>query len=147
MTQVTYKNRYGIIYTFTKQEDGNILWEGDFEWSRFGFPNVYDDAYKAYCKDHENPISLKEFREVVHESIYDTDDNYLGMSEIGKKYATLVYTDRSIIDMVDPSGGPYIHSNMDMGVFDVQFNDMIVERFEPIRSDNKLQAYKIIIKK
>ena len=69
------------------------------------------------------------------------------MSEISKKYATLVYTDRSIIDMVDPSGGPYIHSDMDMGMFDEQFNNMIVERFEPIRSDNKLQAYKIIIKK
>ena len=26
-----YRNRYGDIYTFTKQEDGNVLWEGDFE--------------------------------------------------------------------------------------------------------------------
>ena len=31
-----YKNRYGDIYTFTKQEDGNVLMEGKFEWVRLG---------------------------------------------------------------------------------------------------------------
>tara|TARA_B100000497_G_C7321038_1_gene214232 strand:+ start:69 stop:374 length:306 start_codon:yes stop_codon:yes gene_type:complete len=31
-----YRNRYGVIYTFTKQEDGNVLWEGDFEYMRCG---------------------------------------------------------------------------------------------------------------
>jgi hypothetical protein len=29
-----FKNRYGDVYTFTKQEDGNVLWEGNFEWMR-----------------------------------------------------------------------------------------------------------------
>ncbi len=24
---VEYKNRYGDVYTFTKQEDGSVLWE------------------------------------------------------------------------------------------------------------------------
>lgn len=31
-----YKNRYGDVYTFTKQEDGNVLMEGKFEWMRAG---------------------------------------------------------------------------------------------------------------
>ena len=32
MSQVAkYENRYGDVYTFTKQEDGNVLWEGNFE--------------------------------------------------------------------------------------------------------------------
>ena len=31
-----YRNRYGDTYTFTKQEDGNVLWEGDFEFIRSG---------------------------------------------------------------------------------------------------------------
>tara|TARA_R110000822_G_scaffold79038_1_gene189274 strand:+ start:589 stop:858 length:270 start_codon:yes stop_codon:yes gene_type:complete len=31
-----YKNRYNDVYTFTKQEDGNVLMEGDFKWIRFG---------------------------------------------------------------------------------------------------------------
>lgn len=32
-----YKNRYGDEYTFTLQEDGNIKWEGSFEYCIFGF--------------------------------------------------------------------------------------------------------------
>ena len=31
-----YKNRYGDVYTFTKQDDGNVLWEGEFKHCRFG---------------------------------------------------------------------------------------------------------------
>ena len=33
---VRYRNRYGDEYTFTKQKDGNVLWEGDFEYIRAG---------------------------------------------------------------------------------------------------------------
>ncbi len=33
---VTYRNRYGDIYSFTKQKDGSVLWEGDFEYMRSG---------------------------------------------------------------------------------------------------------------
>ena len=33
---VNYRNRYGDEYTFTKQKDGNVLWEGDFEMIRMG---------------------------------------------------------------------------------------------------------------
>jgi len=42
---VEYRNRYGDVYTFTKLEDGNVLWEGDFDHSRFG-----------YDKDPSDPI-------------------------------------------------------------------------------------------
>ena len=31
-----YTNRYGDTYTFTKQDDGNVLMEGKFEWMRAG---------------------------------------------------------------------------------------------------------------
>ncbi len=31
-----YRNRYGETFTFTKQEDGNVLWEGPFEYVRMG---------------------------------------------------------------------------------------------------------------
>lgn len=36
-TQSNYQNRYGDVYTFTKQEDNTILWEGPFEYYRVGF--------------------------------------------------------------------------------------------------------------
>lgn len=32
----SYRNRYGDTYTFTKQKDGDVLWEGDFEYIRAG---------------------------------------------------------------------------------------------------------------
>ena len=31
-----YYNRYGDEYTFTKQEDGTVLWEGPFDYYRHG---------------------------------------------------------------------------------------------------------------
>ena len=46
-----YTNRYGDVYTFTKQEDGSVLWEGDFKHARFGYPNNCKRAYQQYCKD------------------------------------------------------------------------------------------------
>lgn len=39
---VEYRNRYGDIFTFTKQENGNVLWEGNFEFCRYGWPNNPD---------------------------------------------------------------------------------------------------------
>ena len=33
---ITYTNRHGDMYTFTKQDDGNILWEGSFQFCRVG---------------------------------------------------------------------------------------------------------------
>ena len=40
---VTYRNRHGAYYTFTKLEDGNVLWEGDFDHCRFGYDKDVSD--------------------------------------------------------------------------------------------------------
>ncbi len=37
MNKEIYKNMHGDVFTFTLDEDGNILCEGDFKWCRFGF--------------------------------------------------------------------------------------------------------------
>jgi hypothetical protein len=34
--KVKYQNRYGDEYIFTKQEDGTVLWEGTFDYYRYG---------------------------------------------------------------------------------------------------------------
>ena len=44
-------NRYGDKFTFTPQEDGTILWEGNFEYSRIGYPNDYTKAFFEYTRD------------------------------------------------------------------------------------------------
>lgn len=122
--KIGFKNRYDDIYTFTTQEDG-VLWEGDFKWCRFGWPNVYEEAYEAYCKDTYEPISLEEFKREVHH--YDT---FKG-EKIAKKYAPLVRSDKNKIDMVDPSGGPYLCSGMDLGYISPKLKGMVIDSFVP----------------
>ena len=112
-------NRYGDEFKFTLLEDGNIQWEGNFEYCRFGFPNIYTEAYKKYLEEecpipHDHCLSLEQFKVEVHRQIYDKDDNWVGPCDIAKKYQEMVVSDRDTIDMVDPSGGPYLSEGMKM---------------------------------
>ena len=132
-----YKNRYGDIFTFTEDEDNNILWEGNFEFCRFGMPNDYTRAYAAYLEDHphldeELRLPLKEFISGVHE--------YQGNSFLYPQYVKLVDSIKDEISMVDPSGGPYISRDMKLDSFG--FQDYVVADFKRIDT-----GYKIIIKK
>ena len=134
MKKVKYTNRYNDVFTFSKTEDGNILFEGQFKWMRCGWPNVYDDAYKTYCADTDTDeqMTLDEFKKAVHEPVYDEDGKYLHMSETSQKYAKLVYSNTKAIDMIDPSGGPYMHSGHDMGMIDNSFKGMIIQEFKSV---------------
>lgn len=110
-----FTNRYGDVFTFTHQEDGTILWEGNFEYCRVGYPNNYLAAYDAYCKKHiegfyEGPrYTLEEFKEKIHE--YDEKKRKFVM---GSELVKLVTPDTSKLDMVDPSGGPYVAVGMEL---------------------------------
>ena len=144
MEKVKYTNRYRDVFTFSKTEDGNILFEGEFKWMRCSYPNVYDDAYQAYCTDVDTDerMTMGEFKKAVHEAVYDEEGKYKHMSETSQKYASLVYSDKSKIDMIDPSGGPYMDAGYDMGMFDESFKGMIIEEFKPVDGN-----YLIVIKK
>lgn len=139
-----YKNRYGDIFTFTELENGNILWEGDFEHCRFGWPNDYSEAYDEYLRDNlleqNDDLSLEDFKEEVHHFIYDEYDNYVGPSEIAEDYGSLVKSNTDVINMVDPSGGPYLTAGMDMERFG--FSGKVVKEFK-----NRLDGWEIIVAK
>ena len=111
ITKETMTNRYGDSFVFTLLEDGNIQWEGKFECIRVGFPNDYTDAYRAYTTNG-GVMGLKEFKEEVHRSIYDEEGNYVGPCDIAKVYGLLVKSKKDVINMVDPSGGPYLTEGM-----------------------------------
>ena len=111
ITKETMTNRYGDSFVFTLLEDGNIQWEGKFEYIRVGFPNDYTDAYRAYTTNG-GVMGLKEFKEEVHRSIYDEEGNYVGPCDIAKVYGLLVKSKKDVINMVDPSGGPYLTEGM-----------------------------------
>jgi len=145
--KATHKNRYNGISTFTLQEDGNILWETDFTWCRFGMPNDYTKAYDAYCKDHESyckdnnaycveTFTLEQFKQKVHE--YDKELKKYPMM----KFLQMVRTQENKIDMIDPSGGPYLAASDDMGRIDETFSGMIIKEFTHAET-----GYLIVIEK
>jgi hypothetical protein len=108
-----YRNRYNELFTFTLLENGNVLFSGEFKYCRFGSPNVYGRAYEAYVRYNTFPItaerssetkgilSLEDFIEAVHDYSSTADTSV-------EPFKSLVFTDWDTIDMIDPSGGPYI---------------------------------------
>ena len=109
----TMTNRYGDEFVFTLLEDGNIQWDGKFEYVRVGFPNDYTESYKAYT-NLGGLMGFKEFKEEVHRSIYDENDKYVGPCDIARVYGKLVKSKKDVINMVDPSGGPYLSEGMEI---------------------------------
>ena len=85
-----YKNRYGDVFTFTKQEDGNVLMEGKFEWMRavddFIDPSggpfikvgqmlshiIYDDEFNVIVDGFERVDSGYLIKTIPHE--YDPNN-------------------------------------------------------------------------
>ena len=103
----TYTNRYGDIYTFTPTSDGNIFWSGSFSHTRFAWPNDYSVAYKTYL-EQGGTMPLEEFKKKVHEYNNETKEYVMG-----RELVSLVTSDTTKIDMVDPPGGPYICTGME----------------------------------
>ena len=128
-----YKNRYGDVFTFTEDDDHNILWEGNFEYCRIGMPNDYTKAYKEYLDDNsysDHCMPLKQFKEEVHK--YDDETHQYTYD----KYNRMVKSLKDEIDMVDPSGGPYISRGMKLDSFG--FKNYIVEDFNKIDGGLKI---------
>lgn len=51
-----YKNRYGDVYTFELNPDGNIDWRGKFEWNRVGFDEVDGKEVTHYIDPSGGPF-------------------------------------------------------------------------------------------
>lgn len=128
-------NRYGSTYTFKKDKEYNVIWEGDFKWCRLGVSNDYTAAYAAYLEVegiHDRTLSLEQFKKEVH--YYDElkgEHKYL-------QYVKLITLDAKKINMVDPSGGPYICVGTDLGLFGKSLKGLIVKSIEPIEKGYKL---------
>ena len=126
-----YKNRYGDVFTFTREDQSqDILWEGDFQYCRFSMPNDYSRSYGEYLRDGGD-MELEEFKKAVH--VYD---DVRKEYSLGRKYVEMVDSLKNEIEMVDPSGGPYISRGMPMDSFG--FKDCIVKDFKRIDTGYKI---------
>ena len=125
-----YTNREGEIYTFTEDENGNILWEGNFRWCRYGSPNEYDKAYSEYAAEVETDerLTLGEFKNLIYKD------------ETLKMFLPLLTPNPKKISMVDPSGGPYLSSGFTLRSISGEFEGLTIESFEPIET-----GYRIIV--
>ena len=134
---IEYKNRYGDVFTFTKQKDGSVLWEGNFEFARCGYPNVYKMAYQQYRKDG-GEMHIEDFIEAVHEQREIT----LDFTPLAKKYGAMVISDTKTINMVDPSGGPYLTEHIDLGeFFSDEFDGLCIRSFSSIDTGYRINTY------
>jgi hypothetical protein len=127
-----YTNRYGDVFTFEQLENGNIQWSGNFEYCRFGMPNDYSKAWEVF-KEEYGGLDYEEFVGAIH--TYDEETNSYVFADL----LPLVESKKDVIDMVDPSGGPFIKEGMDMKLFDLKG---IVKEFK----SNK-NGYEIIVEK
>ena len=138
---IEYKNRYGDVHTFTKQEDGNVLWEGNFEYCRFGMPNDYSIAYESYCRDmsafDEHLMHIEDFKEAVHEY----DHKKLTYTTLAKTYGSMVKPIPNQISMVDPSGGPYINEHSKLNIFGKELDGLCVQSFKSVKTGYLIQTY------
>lgn len=128
-----YKNRYGDVFTFTEDENHDVLWEGNFEFCRIGMPNDYTDAYNAYLKDNEHSqslMTLNQFKDAVH----NYDDETLKYDY--PQYIKLVKSLDDEIEMVDPSGGPYLSRGMSLD--SLGFKGYHIADFKPIETGMKI---------
>ena len=149
--KTTYNNRYGDNIVFTEVNKTTVEMTGyNSEWIRYGYPNDYSEAYEMYklrCNNLEevdynylvddpenNCTRIMTYPEFVHcmeEKIHAKDEHPF------KALWKFVVSDMNHIDMVDPSGGPYITVGMNVGRY---FDDNITRQVQEIKfgSNNKI---------
>lgn len=120
-----YYNRYKDKLTF-EHEGKTVEMTGHSPYYRIGYPNVYDKAYQTYLEDnakHLIPLmNFEEFKEEVH--------NY-SKNPAMRPYIELVYSDPDTIDMVDPSGGPYLTVGTNLkSFFGKDYEDLVIKEIK-----------------
>jgi hypothetical protein len=129
MNKVTYKNRYGDNIVFEQTSPKKVKMSGYSEYYRISWSNNYKIAYSTYLKDqqgvNDDPLYPEEFVEKLYcEDWHDPNKNPL------HKYLTLVTPDKNIINMFDPSGGPYLTIGQDLRLFWEDEIPRVIEKIE-----------------
>lgn len=127
-----YSNRYNDKITFD-HKGKTVTMTGYGPFFRYGWPNKYDKAYSRYLAsayidanlEHDQILTEEEFEKVLY--VTKDEDNYKNnaLLELFGKY---IYSDKDTIDMVDPSGGPYLTIGTNLKeFFGRDYQDLIIE--------------------
>ena len=127
-----YHNRYNDKITFDHRGK-TVTMSGYSSYFRYSWPNKYDKAYSRYLASAYIDANLKdnqilteeEFEEVLY---VDKDETGWHNNALYKLFGQYIYSDKDTIDMVDPSGGPYLTRRMNLKqFFGKDYQDLIIE--------------------
>ena len=126
-----YYNRYKDKITFD-HKGKTVTMSGYSPYFRYGFPNVYDKAYEKYVEsaivdaklESNQILTREEFEKVLF--VTKDEDSYES-NAFYKLFGKYIYSDMNTIDMVDPSGGPYLTVGMNLKeFFGREYEDLII---------------------
>ena len=130
--KVTYHNRYRDKITFD-HKGKTVTMSGYSPYYRYGWPNVYNTAYEKYVESavvdaelqDSQIMTQEEFEKALYVDKDDTGWHYNALYQLFGKY---IYSDKDTIDMVDPSGGPYLTVGTNLGTFfGKDYEDLVIE--------------------
>jgi hypothetical protein len=129
-----YHNRYKDKITFD-HKGKTVTMSGYSPYFRYGYPNVYDKAYEKYVEsahvdaklESNQILTREEFEKVLF--VTKDEDSYES-NALYKLFGKYIYSDMNTIDMIDPSGGPYITVGSNLRSFFGDKIDRVVERIK-----------------
>jgi hypothetical protein len=131
-----YYNRYRTEITFKHNKNQVVMSGKDLtKWMRYGFPNVYDVAYEKYIEsavvyaqlEPNQILTSEEFEKVL---FVTKDEDSFESNALLKIFGKYIYSDMKTIDMIDPSGGPYITVGSNLRSFFGDKIDRVVEKIK-----------------
>lgn len=141
-----YHNRYKDKITFD-HKGKTVTMTGYSPFFRYGFPNVYDKAYEKYIQSaimdarlqRDQILTQEEFERVLY---IDKDEDYnWHKNALYRLFGKYIYSDTDTIDMVDPSGGPYLSVGMNLNkFFGKSYQDLIIESIKIGKNNIKFKV-------
>ena len=134
--KTTYYNRYRIEITFKHTKNQVVMTgKGITEYMRYGFPNVYNIAYEKYLEsayvdaklETNQILNAEEFEKVLY--VTKDEDKY-ETNALATLFGRYIYSDRETINMVDPSGGPYLTVGSNLKLFFGDTIDRIIKKIK-----------------
>ena len=133
--KAVYHNRYNDKITFD-HKGKTVTMTGYSPFFRYGWPNKYDKAYSRYLAsayidaklEYDQMLTQEEFEKALY---VDKDETGWHNNALYKLFGKYIYSDKDTIDMVDPSGGPYLTRGANLKqFFGRDYQDLIIESIE-----------------
>jgi hypothetical protein len=130
-----YYNRYKDKITFD-HKGKTVTMSGYSPYYRYSWPNVYDIAYEKYVEsavvdaklEGNQIMTQEEFEKALY---VRKDEESYGYNALYILFGKYIYSNKDVIEMVDPSGGPYLSLGTNLKTFfGKDYEDLIVESIE-----------------